>query len=339
MVVWPGHTFLCQMTYLLSYLHNDSHPIHLVLLQFSGLSFLSATCQVSSSHPSSALSSAFHSNLEACCLLFMYQVLAASMHGTYSCAQKKFVNFCVMTGHLSLYGSPCPASEWTLWLLATYLADSQRHSSIKVFLSVVRSLDVNQGFPESCPLLHRAVRGIKHSQGALLSKPRLPVSSNILCIIYSALDLNSFDDVMFWAACLLAYFAFLRSAKFTVSSLSAFNPSLHLSMSDVSVDVLLDPSCLQVFIKAFKTDPFQKGCNVFIGLGSLPLCTVQAVVSYLGHRGHHPRPLFLLENGRLLTRSLVTNRLRAILLSVIFPVTVSNLGQPLPQRGLVFQIT
>lgn len=227
----------------------------------------------------------------------MYQGLASSTRRTYSCAQEKFVNFCIMTGHLSPYGSPCPASEWTLCLFAIFLADSLRHSSIKVYLSAVRSLHVNQGFPdplENCLRLQRVVRGIKCSQGALPSRPRLPVSSNILRIIYSAIDLKLFDDVMFWAACLLAYFVFfLRSAEFTVPSLSAFNPSVHLSASDVSVDVPLNPSCHQVFIKASKTDPFRKGCNILIGLGSPPLSAVQAVVSYLARRSHRPGPLLL----------------------------------------------
>ena len=163
------------------------------------------------------------------------------------------------------------------------------------------------------------VRGIKRSQGALPSRPRVPVSSNILRIIYSALNLNSFDDVLFWAACLLAYFGFLRSAEFTVPSSSAFNPSLHLSVPDVSVDVPLNPSCLEVFIKASKTDPFQQWCNILIGLGTPPLCAVQAVVSYFALRGHGPGPLFLLENGLPLTRALVTDRLRAILLSAGLP--------------------
>ena len=62
-------------------------------------------------------------HLKAHCLSLMHQGLAPSTRRTYSCAQEKFVNFCVMTGHLSPYGSPCPA-------FATYLADSLRHSSI-----------------------------------------------------------------------------------------------------------------------------------------------------------------------------------------------------------------
>ena len=212
-----------------------------VSLQFAGISSSSTVCQeVSSPHFSIAFSSAFHSDLEARCLSFMYQGLAASTRRTYSCAQQKFINFCIMIGHVSSSSSPCPATEWTLCLFATFLPDSLRHSSIKEYLSAVQYLHVYQGFPdplENCLRLQRVVRGIKHSQGSLPANPRLPLSSNILRMIHSALDLNSFDDHMFWAACLLAYFGFLRSAEFNVPSLSAFDPSRHLSVRDIAVDV------------------------------------------------------------------------------------------------------
>ena len=127
---------------------------------------------------------------------------------------------------------------------------------------------------------------------------------------------------------------FLQSIKFTVPSSSAFNPNIHLSVSDVSVDVPLNPSCLQVFIKASETDPFRKGCNILIGLGSQPLCAVQAVVSYLAQSGHCPGPLFLLENG-LPTRSLVTDRLTAILLSAGLPGDFSSGGKVMSTNNIL----
>ena len=144
-----------------------------------------------------------------------------------------------------------PRNGPSAFLLHIWLIPCDTLLLIKVYLSTVQTLCVDQGFPdplENCLQLQRVVRGIKRSQGTLPSRPRLPVSSNILCIICSALDLNSFDDVMHWAARLLAYFGFLQSAEFPVPSLSAFNPSIHLSVSHVSVDVPLDASCLQVFI-------------------------------------------------------------------------------------------
>ena len=109
------------------------------------------------------------------------------------------INFCAMIGHVSSFGSPCPATEWTLCLFATFLDDSLRHSSIKVYLSALRPLHVDQGFPdplENCLRLPRVVRGVKCSQGYFPANPRLPVSSNILHIheTHSGLDLNSFDD-------------------------------------------------------------------------------------------------------------------------------------------------
>lgn len=177
---------------------------------------------------------------------------------------------------------------------------------------------------ENCLQLQRVVRGITCSQGSLPANPHLPISSNILHIIHSALDLNSFDDHMFCAACLLAYFGFLRSAEFTVPSLSAFNPSHHLAVCDISVDVPFNPSCLQICMKASKTDPFWKGCNILIGPGSPPLCAIQAIVSFLEHQGNHPGTLFLFEDGLALSFSLLTDRFRVILLSAGLPGDFSS---------------
>ena len=52
-----------------------------------------------------------------------------------------------------------------------------------------------------------------------------------------------------------------------------------------------------------------------IGPGSPPLCAVQAVVSFLECWSNRPGPLFLFENGLPLSGSLLTDRLRAIVLS------------------------
>ena len=162
--------------------------------------------------------------------------------------------------------------EWTLCLFATFLADSIQHSSIKVYLSAVRSLHIEQGFPDpllNCLRLQRVVRGIKRSQGSTSSQ-RLPVTDSIMLVIFRSLDLNLPDHCMFWAACTLEYFEFLRSAEFTVPNLSSFTPGVHLEVKDIAVDSTPAPSCLRVKIKASKTDPFRKGCVIHIGRGSFP---------------------------------------------------------------------
>jgi hypothetical protein len=100
-------------------------------------------------------------------------------------------------------GSPLPAEEWTLFLFATWLADDLKAASIKVYLSAVRALHIEQGFPDplsGCLRLQRVLKGIKRRQGSSSDK-RLPITPAIFRAIYSHLDLSQYDDVMFWAAC------------------------------------------------------------------------------------------------------------------------------------------
>ena len=167
-------------------------------------------------------------------------LLCASLCGTLSkvsltlCStgQRKFLEFCRQAGKLHSSGSPCPADEWTLCLFVPFLADSIQHSSIKVYLSAVRSLHIEQGFPDpllNCLRLQRVLRGVKRSQGSPASQ-RLPITHSLLLVIHRALDLKIFDHCAFWAACLLGYFGFLCSAEFTVPNLA--------TMGDKSVETL-----------------------------------------------------------------------------------------------------
>lgn len=121
----------------------------------------------------------------------------------------------------------------------------------------------------------------------------LPITDDVMAIIFTALDVNGPDHCMFWAARCLAYFGFLSSAEFTIPNLASFTPSIHLGVADISVDSHSSPLCLRIRIKASKTDLFRKGCFMHIGRGSFPLCAVQSLLSYLTIRGNASGPLFL----------------------------------------------
>ena len=148
--------------------------------------------------------------------------------------------------------------------------------------------------------LHRVVWGIKRSHGSS-SSMHLPITDNIMMVIWQSLKMACADHCMFWTACTVGYFGFLCSAKFTVPSMASFSTSLHLSARDIAVDGILAPSCRRVRIKASKTDSLRNGAQIHIGWGVYPLYAVQTMMAYLMQRANVPGPLFLLQYGHPLS--------------------------------------
>ena len=86
---------------------------------------------------------------------------------------------------------------------------------------------------------------------------------------------------MLWAACCLCYFGFLRAGEICVPSASEYDVGAHLSYCDIAVDSMLNPSSIEVNIKASKTDPFRTGVKLFIDHTGNVFCPVAAVLAYL----------------------------------------------------------
>ena len=110
------------------------------------------------------------------------------------------------------------------------------------------------------------------------------------------------DTVMLWAACYLAFFGFLRAGEMTLPSDTAYDPSVHLNLSDISVDNQSRPTVMRVTINQSKTDPFREGVNLFLGRTSSDLCPIVAMLNYLLVRGLWEGPLFKYKDGPYLTR-------------------------------------
>ena len=171
-------------------------------------------------------------------------------------------------------------------------------------------MHIDLGFPDplvDCLQLQGLLRGIKRTQGSP-GPSRLPITDHHMMIIHNSLSFANQDHVMFWAASTLCLF--WVSAFRSVPFLSAFSCDFHLTVNDIVVDSHSSPSCLQLTIKASKTDPFRKGCCLYIGLGRPPLCALSAVMNYLPMRGQSPGSLFLLSNGQTLSRTLLTHWLK-----------------------------
>ena len=69
--------------------------------------------------------------------------------------------------------------------------------------------------------------------------------------------------------CLLTWLLQIPQSWFTVNE--TFDPTLHLTMADVQVDSSTNAQSFRVYIKCSKTDPFCKGCFIFLGRYSFPL--------------------------------------------------------------------
>ena len=79
----------------------------------------------------------------------------------------------------------------------------------------------------------------------------------------------------------------------------AFNESAYLSEKDIAVDDTYHPSMIQIRIKQSKTDPFQRGIDLFVGRTGAELCPVSAILDYmyLSVWGMSPDLLFKFNDG------------------------------------------
>ena len=217
-----------------------------------------------------------------------------------------------------------------------------------MYLAGVRSLHVAHGHhftfnQQLTPQLQQVLKGIRKQQ-AIGSAPRIrqPIIIQIMAGIKSILLKNPHDyhNIMMWAACCLAFFGFLRCSEFTVPSQGTYDSQVHLLPKDIAVDNQANPQLLRVVIKQSKTDPFRQGASLYLGKTDSFVCPVTGILPFLAVRENQDGPLFMLKDGRMLTRQLFSTFLDNILSkfklnqSYILTLTASRLELPPPLRRL-----
>ena len=239
--------------------------------------------------------------------------LAPSTQRTYKAAQERYLKFC-RDGNFD----PLPLTQSMLCAYVSFLAnDNLKHSTLKVYLSAARNLQISAGMPDpfggvAFHQLQQVMRGIKRAEAekGVGAKQRLPITPVLLKKLWEVWSCKreEHDTKMLWAACCLCFFAFLHAGEMTVPSDNEYDEAVHLSVRDISVDDPVHPSMLKIRIKQSKTDPFRKGIDLFVGKTGSCLCPVAAMLSYLHVRGiQRVGPLFLFSDGRVLTRHRFVN--------------------------------
>ena len=119
-----------------------------------------------------------------------------------------------------------------------------------------------------------------------------------------------------WAACYTCFHSFLRSSEGTVPSRLAYDPAIHLTMADMSVDTVRIPRMVAVRIKASQTDLLRKGVTIYLDRTHNDLCLVSALLAYIAVRGTEPGRLFRFPDKTPLMRDALVREVLAALLRV-----------------------
>ena len=83
-----------------------------------------------------------HDPLKDEVLKYANWALSWNTNRTYTSGEKRFIQFCLMNRLATPTGDILPASEGTLNYLASYLALTVRHDTIKTYLAAVRNLHI-----------------------------------------------------------------------------------------------------------------------------------------------------------------------------------------------------
>lgn len=243
--------------------------------------------------------------------------LAPATHKVYKTGTNRYNSFCV----LYKINKPFPLSEYVLTHFVAFLyKEGLKVGTVKSYLAAIRysqiALGLGNPHMEDMSKLEYVIRGVKRLTGGP-TRTRLPITLPLLAQLQGSWRVNQpeRDASMLWAAAAMCFFGFLRVGEVVAPSDSTFDPSVHLSATDISVDSHSSPTYVAVNIKASKTDPFRRGVTIYLGRTHSQICPVAATLKYVVKRGVSKGPLFIFADGRFLTRERFVAAVREALAS------------------------
>jgi integrase len=243
--------------------------------------------------------------------MLMSSALKPSTKKTYSCAQQKFIEFCKKYEFI-----PMPVTESTLLLYVAYLFDQGfKGSSIRVYISAIRSMHVYSGFdyPTNMVRLQLSIKGAVTESAPPVRK--LPITYSVLSKMLATLR-GRFDAKMLYAVMTLAFFGCFRASELCVMDGKVFDESSNLSYHDLVMNIKERNLC--IFLKKSKSDVNSQGTSIYIGYSGTKTCAYCRMLDYLLYRPTiHPKtensPLFVNFHGEPLRKDYFVSTTRMAL--------------------------
>jgi len=195
-----------------------------------------------------------------------------------------------------------PASQELLCLWAADLSKRIKPSTIKGYLSAVRSLHIDHGIKFDLGdrlLLDRVMLGIKRSAPDKARKRRLPITTSMIQRFSTRFNLHFYHHVLLFAAICTAVGGLFRPSE--LCPRSAAKPVRLLTLNALNW-VQGPPLHFTIHLSQSKSDSEYKGTTVRV---AWPIA-VNAMEHYLSMRPRSAIPLFVQADGSpLLYRSLI----------------------------------
>jgi hypothetical protein len=231
--------------------------------------------------------------------------LAPSTRHNYDKTWTRFVEFSVDNG----LDPSFPVPEDNLCLFAAYLSRTNAYKSVKGALAAVRSRHTDMGIRLDTSVMVRLMRvcdGIRREKGERTTRPRLPMTVDILNRMQKMMDWKQEEDVLLFAISTVATYGLFRLGELVGVSEGGDSGILwrHVSRQHDAWVFTLEQS---------KTDPFRHGAVVKVFKNSSVSCPFTAFDRYHALSSHKSDdwPVFTLKDGSKVDRAWVTNRLRS----------------------------
>ena len=152
------------------------------------------------------------------------------------------------------------------------------------------------------PHLLQVLKGVK-VQAEKLAELLVPGFLLLLLFLWNS-EKSGFKEPhlttqMIWAAATIT-FSFCHSGETTVPGEAVYDPEVHLSYSDLTVDNPLALQAISIKIKPSKTGKCRSGYKGVLGRTDNCLCPVSALLSYLALCGNLTGSLFHWQNNKTL---------------------------------------